>query len=98
MKNRRRFDRRLIAAVRSDTGHRVHGNVVVDDQEKSSEITIRLAHALRELAQTVFHADKCERLAIAAIVDAVLAIEEAGVAMISEPLFENWPPSPFSMN
>jgi hypothetical protein len=98
MKNRRRFDRRLILAIRSEAGHRVHGNVVVDDQEKSSKITIRLAHALRELAQTIFHADKCERLAIAAIVDAVLAIEEAGVEMISEPFFENWPPFPFSLN
>jgi hypothetical protein len=98
MKNRREFDMLHIAAIRSDVGHHVQGNVVVDDQEKASEITIRLAHALRELAQTVFHADKRERLAIEAIVDAVLAIEEEDVEMISEPLFESGPASPFSLN
>jgi hypothetical protein len=96
--NRRRFDMTDIAAKRSDAGQPVQAIVVIGDQEKYTEIISRLAITILELASAGSHVDVFERLATAATVEALNAIEAAGIEMVTEPLFGKWSPSPASPN
>jgi hypothetical protein len=98
MMNHRRFDMGDTAGKRPDAGHRVQANVVSGDQEENSEFTMCLANVIRELVKAGLDLEECERLAIAVTVAALVAIEEAGIEMITDPLFESWPPFPFSAN
>jgi hypothetical protein len=93
--NRRRFDMSDISGKRSDAGHRVQAIVVIGDQEKYSEIITRLAITILELASAGSDVEVFERLATAATVEALNAIEDAGIEMVTEPLFGKWsPPRP----
>jgi hypothetical protein len=97
MLNERRFDMGDYTCERADAGHREQAIVVIE-QEKYSEITIHLANTILELAKAGFDAEECDRCVIAAIVEALDAIEKAGIELINESLFDDWPPFPFSKN
>jgi hypothetical protein len=97
MMKSKRFDMGDIAGDRSDAGRPAQAIVVID-QEEYGEITIRLANTILELAKADFDAEECDRCVIAAVVEALDAIEEAGIELINESLFDDWPPFPFSRN
>ena len=98
MMNRRRFDMSVISGKRSDAEHRVKALVVIGDQEKYNEIISRLAITILERTNAGFHEDEFERLVIVATVEALNAIEDAGIEMVTEPLFGKWSPPPPSPN
>jgi hypothetical protein len=97
MLNERRFDIGDYTGERADAGDREQAIVVIE-QEKYSEITIRLANTILELATAGFDAEERDGWVIAAIVEALEAIEKAGTELIKESLFDDWPPFPFSRN
>jgi hypothetical protein len=96
--SRRRFDLIDISGNRSDAAHRIQAIVVIGDQEKYREIIDRLAITILELANAGFHVDEFERLVIAATVEALNAIEAAGIEMVTDPLFGKWSPPPAAPN
>jgi hypothetical protein len=96
MMNRKGFDMGDGAAKGSDAEHHVQANVLIDEEEYI-EITIRLGHTILDLAKAGLHVEECEGRVDQAIVEAIKAIEQAGIK-IRERLFERGPPLPFSPN